>query len=747
MNEIATYSMIASKTGLGPNGSECPTKTSILAIDELIIIDNSGSYASRECVRIRDIRKREISSDFVLTVTPNSMAFSPSGGTKTYTVQSYKNTTIEGSGATKEELPWTATISGSGFSNTDSDITATANNGGERTGSLLITQAESGKTVTISLRQTSADISYNYYLSVEPTSISFPDTGGSQNFTVTSYKKQVINGVEQTEQIPVNWSSSISGTGFSLSGTTVMASTNPGMARSGIVTITQAESNKTATITINQQGKPSPWVYTFKINPWESNIANTGGSTTSFTITSTKTKDGVTENVNWSIDNSTVPSWITFNQSSMTFTVQANVGAARSANIYFTQAESGNREFYRISQDKADEPWQYKFSAAPNNFSADDKQHVYTSTITSTKTRGDITENVGWNITSTLPDWVTINKVNNTTVNISISQNTTESSRTTTINLLQQESNKTVNLTINQEGKVPEPIEYENIFTVLGPNGESMKDFSVYSIDYWKQNITFKVESYIQNKVTKEKIEDVPWESYSEAIDTDGGYTVNINKETVSADFYVAHDINGDYYKNSVRRCKIVFRQTTINDQAGPVKSLKITLWQYGCDIRCGYVVSPTSNSNIKILTRASEDHDRFRGKSNLNGGSINISIEPYLRCYSYKTKTTDTYKDCSILGGDSNFNLYVSKASYEIYNHKFCDVTVISDKLLNLSIDTYKKGDPGYKPSKYSDDWGRSATFNITSRTVNNFVTQFNLPELYTQNYVDQGTEQYLNR
>lgn len=457
MNEIATYSMILSKTGLGSSGSECPTKSSILAIDELIIIDNSGSYASRECVRIRDIRKREITSDFVLTVTPTSMAFSPSGGTKSFTVESYKNTTVEGSGTTKEELSWTASISGSGFSVDGNNITASANNGGERTGSLLITQAESGKTVSISLRQTSADISYNYYLNVEPTSMSFASTGGNQSFTVSSYKTQVVNGVEQSEQIPVSYSSAISGEGFSMSGNSVIAASNGGNARTGKVIVTQAESNKTGSITLSQQGKPSPWVYTFKINPWEFNAPNTVGTSASFTITSTKTKDGVTEQVGWQIDSSTVPSWVTFNQSNMTFTVVANAGEARSANIYFTQAESGNREFYRISQAKADTPWVYTFNVNPTSFSSSYAENTYSSNITSTKSRESETQNVAWSVDmSTVPNWITATKVSDTNINFKTSQNTTTTQRSATIKLTQAESNLSRTVTITQGAK-PSP--------------------------------------------------------------------------------------------------------------------------------------------------------------------------------------------------------------------------------------------------------------------------------------------------
>ena len=47
-NEIATYSMILSKLSLGKSGTECPTKTQILAINSLIIIDNASTYGAND---------------------------------------------------------------------------------------------------------------------------------------------------------------------------------------------------------------------------------------------------------------------------------------------------------------------------------------------------------------------------------------------------------------------------------------------------------------------------------------------------------------------------------------------------------------------------------------------------------------------------------------------------------------------------------------------------------------------------
>lgn len=72
-NEIATYSMILSKLSLGKSGAECPTKTQILAINSLIIIDNASTYGANECVKIDDIRKK--AEEVVNKLTLNSLTY------------------------------------------------------------------------------------------------------------------------------------------------------------------------------------------------------------------------------------------------------------------------------------------------------------------------------------------------------------------------------------------------------------------------------------------------------------------------------------------------------------------------------------------------------------------------------------------------------------------------------------------------------------------------------------------------
>lgn len=93
------------------------------------------------------------------------------------------------------------------------------------------------------------------------------------------------------------------------------------------------------------------WQYSFSVSDWDKNIGEYGGTTSSISISSTKSRLGETESVGWSIDNSTVPSWITWNSSDMTFTVSSNSStSSRTADIYFEQDESGNRAYARVTQ-------------------------------------------------------------------------------------------------------------------------------------------------------------------------------------------------------------------------------------------------------------------------------------------------------------------------------------------------------------------------------------------------------------
>lgn len=353
-NEIATYSMILSKLSLGKSGTECPTKTQILAINSLIVIENASTYGANECVKIDDIRKK----------------------------------------------------------------------------------AET----------------WNYYLTVSPTSMSFGAGGGSKSFTVSSYKRKVLDGVEQSGDTSVSLkSTTISGTGFSLSGTTVSASANEGTSnRTGTVTITQNESNKSATCTVTQAGATPSTTYTFSINPYKVNVGSSGGSG-SVTISSYKTVGSSTYDVDYSIDSSTLPSWASFNKSTSTFTIQSTTSTTgRTAKVYFDQDESGKRDYAELTQTGYTPPADtYVFTITPNTYDAPYSSASFIPRTVSTKNGS----NIGYSLTSGGTDWVVVSTTGKITVEIL--KNTTSSTRSTTLVFTQNESGKTQSIEITQSGYTP----------------------------------------------------------------------------------------------------------------------------------------------------------------------------------------------------------------------------------------------------------------------------------------------------
>lgn len=280
-NEIATYSMILSKLSLGKSGTECPTKTQILAINSLIVIDNASTYGANECVKIDDIRKKAETWNYYLTVSPTSMSFGAGGGSKSFTVSSYKRKVLDGveqSGDTSVSLKST-TISGTGFSLSGTTVSASANEGtSNRTGTVTITQNESNKTATISLSQSGDTISsygeWRYKFGFnngarDNISIAIRTMKEYDGASVTfaSYKSKYVDGVEDVSSRQyvdfsigdyASWatvtkvSSSIANEGkfkFTLS-----SNFNNKSNRQTSVTVTQNESNKSIICDIMQVG-------------------------------------------------------------------------------------------------------------------------------------------------------------------------------------------------------------------------------------------------------------------------------------------------------------------------------------------------------------------------------------------------------------------------------------------------------------------------------------------------------------
>lgn len=265
MGEIATWSAVKSKVGLGKDGNDCPTKAELLALSPTgtgenyvgLELSNASSYGNNETVKLEDIHK--VTYKYTFTAINTSFTFPAIGGESTparlgltSTKQKYWDGVAQGSsvtvGHTGTSLPdW---LKGS----TDTvGFTAIENlNLSSRTYTRTYTQDESGKTVSVTFTQAAATQSWAYGWSVSPSSISFGATGGTQTFSVTSYKQELRNGHNYGNRITLSYTRANSGS-VSGSGTSITMSNNTSTSgRSGTVTLTQAETNKKLTISCSQ---------------------------------------------------------------------------------------------------------------------------------------------------------------------------------------------------------------------------------------------------------------------------------------------------------------------------------------------------------------------------------------------------------------------------------------------------------------------------------------------------------------
>ena len=466
-NEIATYSMILSKLSLGKSGTECPTKTQILAINSLIVIDNASTYGANECVKIDDIRKKAETWNYYLTVSPTSMSFGAGGGSKSFTVSSYKRKVLDGveqSGDTSVSLKST-TISGTGFSLSGTTVSASANEGtSNRTGTVTITQNESNKTATISLSQ-SGDTASSYgewviTVSANPTSVS--SSGGTSTITASAKRTIYWESGDVTEETGnPTLSTNLGSLSSSSSPSTLTLGENTSTS-SRTATITASYSGKSATCTVTQAGAEPTIEYVFTISPWQVNVGASGG-TGDIGFTSYKLVNGNQISLGYSIDSSTLPSWATY--SNGRFTISSNSStSSRSANVYFTQEESGKRDYATITQAGATPSTTYTFSINPYKVSVDSSGGSGSVTITSYKTVGSSTYDVDYSIdSSTLPSWASFNKSTST---FTIQSTTSTVGRTAKVYFDQDESGKRDYAELTQTGYTPPADNY--VFTWEG---------------------------------------------------------------------------------------------------------------------------------------------------------------------------------------------------------------------------------------------------------------------------------------
>lgn len=452
-NEIATYSMILSKLSLGKSGAECPTKTQILAINSLIIIDNASTYGANECVKIDDIRKDDVSSygEWVITVSANPTSVSSSGGTSTITA-SAKRTIYWESGDVTEETgnPTLSTNLGSLSSSSSPSTLTLGENTSTSSRTATIKATHSGKSATCTVTQSGATPSTTYTFSVNPYKVSVDSSGGSGSVTITSYK--TVGSSTYDVDYSIDSSTLPSWASFNKSTSTfTIQSTTSTTGRTARVYFDQDESGKRDYAELTQTGYTPPadnYVFTWH-NGSTSNKSESFQATgaVSSAITLVSTKNG--SNHPWSTTSH--PSWITIvSETATSVTIQAsnNTGSARSGSVVLTQEDSGKTLTINVSQDAyvADT---YVFTITPNTYDASYSNVTLIPRTVSTKNGS----NIGYSLTSGSTDWVVVD----TTVGITVEilKNTASSTRSTTLVFTQNESGNTQSIEITQSGYTP----------------------------------------------------------------------------------------------------------------------------------------------------------------------------------------------------------------------------------------------------------------------------------------------------
>lgn len=567
-NEIATYSMILSKLSLGKSGTECPTKTQILAINSLIVIENASTYGANECVKIDDIRKKAETWNYYLTVSPTSMSFGAGGGSKSFTVSSYKRKVLDGveqSGDTSVSLKST-TISGTGFSLSGTTVSASANEGtSNRTGTVTITQNESNKTATISLSQSGDTISsygeWTISVSANPTSVS--SSGGTSTITASAKRTVYWASGDVTEETGnPTLSTNLGSLSSSSSPSTLTLGENTSTS-SRTATIKATHGGKSATCTVTQAGATPSTTYTFSINPYKVNVGSSGGSG-SVTISSYKTVGSSTYDVDYSIDSSTLPSWASFNKSTSTFTIQSTTSTTgRTAKVYFDQDESGKRDYAELTQTGYTPPADnYVFtwddgstSDVSANFPWDFSANGTAANIPVISTKNGSSQS--WSVSSK-PSWITTSTTSSK-VTISASDNS-GSARSGEVVLTQSGSGKTLTVNVSQDAYVADTY----VFTIT-PN---TYDAPYSSASFIPRTVSTKNGSNIGYSLTSGGTDWV-------VVSTTGKITVEILKNTTS----------------STRSTTLVFTQ----NESGKTQSIEIT--QTGYTPTYTFNVTPTNLS------------------------------------------------------------------------------------------------------------------------------------------------------
>lgn len=292
MAEIATWSAILNKTGLGKTSNECPTKAELLAlnngknsdVDKVIVISNAASYGNNECVKLEDINAEQWIYTFQWKPEGNPSFNAPATGGEYYvgTYDSNRTKYVNGkanpnivefvSEASRNNDPSWYSYSNDNTKRIVPNNTSTSS----RSHTMVITQKYSGKTIQATFTQAAGSkiySSWSYNCRVDKTSFSY--SGGQSNVTAKSASRTYTwNGkgssYTESETATVSVSSPAS-----ISGNSISIPSNSGSARTFTVTFDFPTATD-QTLSISQEGGQVTYVDHLSIDPTTKTVSGSG---------------------------------------------------------------------------------------------------------------------------------------------------------------------------------------------------------------------------------------------------------------------------------------------------------------------------------------------------------------------------------------------------------------------------------------------------------------------------------------
>ena len=549
-NRTSGTATVNSSSGLANTGSKGTTRsgqTTVAVVSLTITMNGKSSSASSANVSQAKNRIENTSwNSWNVSVSADKTNFPREGGTTTvrasasrsgtHTWSSGSTSSASDSGTPSLSLSNTPGFSLSSSSGTSVTLTVSVNNGAER--STRVTASYGGASDWVEINQEVGILtkretvtSKQYSISISPSSLSWSwnDTS-SKSFSVSSQKRDGERHRDGTSNdggntwnwgnwVPsassYNWGNwynvtysgpTLSGSSFSISGSTVKPTSNNTGSSSRTGTITVSNSGDSATLSLSQ-GINRDYDYRIRVSSNSYNFSSGGGSTTITVYPEERTGTGnpvvwgswtASSTGSYDLSTSSLPSGISASKSGNTVTVTATANSSTSSGrsgsftvTHYNTAYSGSRPSASVSitQDRkvsveTREVRKYFFSVSPSSldFTSDGGSKSVTVTSyyqTATQTSTDngpwlpasptfsgktgVTPSAGSSSNSAFSVGSVSGSSGTYTVNVTASSNSSTFNRSGSFDISQSRSgnysdftsdDSSLNVPLNQEGKV-----------------------------------------------------------------------------------------------------------------------------------------------------------------------------------------------------------------------------------------------------------------------------------------------------